>query len=174
VAESPPHQPTPLTQDELLGLFDGDTLFTDVSARVQLSFTNDDPLGTPTWSAWQDFTVGDISARAIRFRAILTSENPYATPGIVALSAEVDMPDRVESGDDITFTGSTTVTFPSAFKVAPAIGVALANLADGQRYAITSKTRTGFTITVFDTGGGTATNPVDLDYVAKGYGRQIT
>lgn len=30
VAEAPPHRPTPLTQDELLGLFDGDTVGRDV------------------------------------------------------------------------------------------------------------------------------------------------
>jgi hypothetical protein len=159
--------------DDRQGLFDGDSLFADVSARVQVSYTDDDPLGTPVWTAYQDFTVGDISARAFRFRAILTSDNPYASPAVVALSAEIDMPDRVEAENDITFTGTRVVTFPSAFKATPALGVALANLADGQRYVITNKTRAGFTIQVLNTGGGEATNPIQLDYVAKGYGRQI-
>ena len=159
--------------DMRAGDFDGDTIFTDVSAKVQISFTDDNPAGSPVWSAWQDFLVGDVAARALRFRAVLGTSNSSATPSVTALSAQVDMPDRVEAESDITFTGSRVVTFPVAFKAVPSLGVALANLTDGQRYAITSKTRTGFTITVYDTGGGVATNAVDLDYVAKGYGREL-
>ena len=154
------------------GVFDGDpTSYDTTSVRTQVSHTNDDPAGTPTWTAWKDFVVGDIDARAIRFRVILeTSSNTHA-PAIRELSATVDMPDRVESGDDITYTGSTTVTFTNAFKVAPAIGIA-ATLADGDRYVISGKSRTGFTITTY-TGGSVSTNAATFDYVAKGYGKEL-
>ena len=81
------------------------------------------------------------------------------------------MPDRVEADDDITYTGSQTVTFPAAFKVTPAIGIA-ATLADGDRYVISSKSRTGFTITTY-TGASVSTNPTTIDYVAKGYGKEL-
>ena len=156
------------------GFFDGDEgQFDTTSVRTQVSYTDDDPAGTPTWSAWQDFFVGDIAARAIRFRAVLVSTDSGATPAITQLTAYVDMPDRVESGSDISFTGSVNVTYPSSFKAIPAIGISLANLTSGQRYAITSKTSQGFTLTVYDSGGGVATNTVTLDYVAKGYGKGL-
>jgi hypothetical protein len=82
------------------------------------------------------------------------------------------MPDRVESASDITYTGTYAVTFPSAFKAAPAIGIA-ASLANGDRYVISGKSRTGFTITTY-TAGSVSTNPATFDYVAKGYGKELT
>jgi hypothetical protein len=154
------------------GLFDGDpTSFDTTSVRTQVSTTNDDPSGTPTWSAYRDFIVGDVNARALRFRAILESGSPSNAPAVRELSVEVDMPDRVEAADDITYTGSTTVTFPAAFKATPAIGIAAA-FADGDRYVISSKSRTGFTITTY-TGASVSTNPATIDYVAKGYGKEL-
>lgn len=155
------------------GDFDGDpTQFDTTTARTQVSYTDDDPAGSPTWSDWRDFIVGDISARAIRFRAALETSSDSATPAIRELTATVDMPDRVEADDDITYTGSTVVTFPSAFKATPAIGIAAA-LADGDRYVISGKSRTGFTITTY-TGGSVSSNAMTFDYVAKGYGKELS
>jgi len=155
------------------GDFDGDpSQFDTISARTQVSFTDDDPSGTPAWSDWQDFFVTDISARALRFRAVLESISTANAPKIDQLSVEVDMPDRVESEDDITYTGSHVVTFPSAFNAPPSIGIA-ASLADGDRYVISGKSRTGFTITTY-TGASVSTNAVTFDYVAKGYGKELS
>ena len=154
------------------GLFDGEaSAFDTTSVRTQVSTTNDDPAGTPTWSAYRDFLVGDINARALRFRAVLESGSPTNAPAVRQLSVEVDMPDRVEADDDITYTGSQVVTFPAAFKATPAIGIA-ATLADGDRYVISSKSRTGFTITTY-TGASVSTNSTTIDYVAKGYGKEL-
>ena len=156
------------------GFFDGENItFDDTEVSLELRHTTDDPTGTPTWSNWQTFSISDITARAFEFRVIMTSTNPNATPVVEELSVVVDMPDRVTSGQDITFTGTTNVTFPDAFKAVPAIGISLANLANGDRYTITNKTRSGFTMNTF-TGGSASTNPVTLDYVAKGYGKELT
>lgn len=158
--------------DAYLGDFDGDpTQFDTITARTQVSFTDNDPAGSPVWSDWHDFIVGDISARAIRFRAILATSSNSATPAIRSLTATVDMPDRVEAQSDIVYTGSQTVTFPAAFKVPPAIGIA-ASLSNGDRYVISGKTRAGFTIETF-TGAIPSTNATQFDYVAKGYGREL-
>jgi hypothetical protein len=160
--------------DSRAGQFDGDPdQFDTTSAKLQVRYTDNDPAGTPTWSAWQSFIVGDISARAMQFRVLMTSTSGTATPAVRALAAQIDMPERVQAQSDIAFTGTTNITFPSAFKDTPAIGIALANLADGERYTITSKSRTGFTITIYD-GLSVSTNSVDLDYVAKGYGKELT
>lgn len=155
------------------GDFDGDpTQFDTISARTQVSYTDDDPAGSPTWTGWRDFVVGDIAARAIRFRAILETTDANNAPAVRELTATVDMPDRVEADDDIIYTGSQVVTFPYAFKATPAIGIA-ASLADGDRYVISGKSRTGFTITTY-TGGSVSANSTTFDYVAKGYGKELT
>jgi hypothetical protein len=158
--------------DARLGDFDGDPAqFDTTSAKVQVATTDDDPDVDPTWSAWQDFIVGDLAARAIKFRAVLSTSSETSAPLVRGLTATVDMPDRIEADDDITFTGSQAISFPVPFKRTPAIGVAV-TLADGDRYAISSKTRSGFTITVY-TGASISTNAVTLDYVAKGYGKEL-
>jgi len=159
--------------DARLGNFDGDPAQFDVtSARFELRHTNDDPSGSPTYTSYQPFIVADITARAMQFRCILECTNGAASPAIRELRAEIDMPERTQSEVDITFTGTKSVTFPTKFKGVPAIGLSLANLADGERYVITNKTRAGFDIEVFS-GGSTSTNSVTLDYVAKGFGKEI-
>lgn len=159
--------------DDRLGDFDGDPAQFDVtSASFELRHTNDNPSGSPSWSNWQPFIVADITARAIEFRCILECTNGAASPAIRELRAEIDMPERTQSEVDITFTGTKSVTFPTKFKGVPAIGLSLANLADGERYVITNKTRAGFDIEVFS-GSSTSTNSVTLDYVAKGFGKEI-
>lgn len=159
--------------DARLGNFDGDPAQFDVtSARFELRHTNDDPSGSPTYTSYQPFIVADITARAMQFRCILECTNGAASPAIRELRAEIDMPERTQSQVDITFTGTKSVTFPTKFKGVPAIGLSLANLADGERYVITNKTRAGFDIEVFS-GSSTSTNSVTLDYVAKGFGKEI-
>ena len=160
--------------DSRAGVFDGDpTAFNDVSVSVEMRHTDDDPTGTPTYTDWSAFTVADVAARALQFRLLMTSTDTNVTPLVSALSASIDMPDRTEAQADITFTGTKAVTFPTAFKATPAIGLSLANLTDGDRYTITSKSRTGFTINTF-TAGSASTNAVTLDYVAKGFGKELS
>jgi hypothetical protein len=159
--------------DARLGDFDGDPAQFDVtSASFELRHTNDDPSGTPSWSNWQPFIVADITARAMEFRVKMTCSNAAASPAIRELRAEIDMPERTQSEVDITFTGTKSVTFPTKFKGVPALGISLANLADGERYVITNKTRAGFDIEIFS-GSSQSTNSVTLDYVAKGFGKEI-
>ena len=122
-----------------------------------------------TWGAWKTFVIGDYSARAFQWRVILTSSLPGVTPSISALSVTVDMPDRLESDNNVACgTGGLTVTFSPAFKATPAIAVADQNLATGDYKTITSITSSGFTIQYFNSSG----TPVarTFDWVARGYG----
>jgi hypothetical protein len=160
--------------DARLGLFDGDpAAFDGVTALVQVSTTRDDPaLPGADWSAWASFSVRDVTARGLRFRARLQSRNGMVAPAVRALSVRVDMPDRVERQSDLAVTGQLAVSYPAAFKAVPTLGVAVV-LADGDRYTISGKTRSGFTITIY-TGSTQSTNPATLDYVAAGYGKETT
>ena len=157
-----------------LGLFTGTTGdFGDTNVILQLATTDDDPAGTPTWSAWQDFIVGDYEARAFKFRAILNSETINATPNVSSLSVTADMPDRtIAVADTASGTGGKAMTFSPSFKTLSGLGISAQGLASGDYYDITSKTATGFTIEFFNS--GTTSIDKTFDYVAKGYGKITT
>lgn len=159
--------------DDRLGDFDGDpTAFDDVDVHMEYRVTNDDPSGSPTWSSWQRFFVADVQGRAFEFRAKLSSTDLNASPQVQQLTAIVDMPDRVASGEDIVSSaGATNITFDNAFKNVPAIGIAAQGMQTGDYYEISSKTRSGFIIT-FRNSSGTAISRT-FDYVAKGYGKEV-
>ena len=156
--------------DAATGNFDGDAQAEDdTNVELLVSVTDDDPSGSPTWSDYSQFFVGDYKARALRFRAKLTSTDGQATPGVTALSVTVDMPDRVVSDADVASgAGAKAVTFSPAFKDLQGLGISAQNLNSGDYYAITSKSATGFTITFYNS-SNTAVDRT-FDYVAKGYG----
>jgi hypothetical protein len=78
--------------DSFAGLFDdftGGAQKDDTNVVVYIATTNDNPAGTPTWSAWQELKVGDFYARAARFRVDLSSQSANITPSINSLVAKV-------------------------------------------------------------------------------------
>jgi hypothetical protein len=160
--------------DDRQGDFEGDVnAFDGTDVQIQARHTQDDPAGSPTWSAWQSFAVTDIRARAIQFRAKLSTTDEQATPKVTQLSVSVDMTDRTVSGNDIVSgAGAKVVTFAQGFRETPAIGIGAQDMQTGDYYEITSKSRAGFTIT-FKNSSGTAVSR-SFDYVAKGYGVELS
>ncbi len=156
--------------DDRQGLFDGDpNVFDDCNVELYISTTEDDPAGTPTWTAYRQFFVGDYKARAYRFRARLTSEGGESSPAVTSLSVTVDMPDRVAYDNDIiSGAGAKVVAFAPAFKASPAIAITAQNLSQGDYFTITSKSSSGFTITFYDSGANAVSRT--FDWVARGYG----
>ena len=159
--------------DDREGQFDGDiSTFGDVNVELQIARTRDDPSsGSPTYTAFQKFNVGDYIGRGFKFRAVLKSDDLEATPKVTQLSVTVDMPDRVYSEKDIASTTSTSgkaVTFSPAFKEIDGIGISASNLTSGDYYVITSKSATGFTIEFFNSSNATVDRT--FDYVVRGYG----
>ena len=79
--------------DDAVGLFDnlgGNAQFADTDVITYVSFTQDDPAGSPTWSDYTPIKIADISARAFRFKIKLTSTSNNVTPSISALTAYVE------------------------------------------------------------------------------------
>lgn len=163
------------------GDWDGDVV-SKVNAHLMLRRTDDDPTGTPTWSAWQEFVNGTFKGRAFQFRADLEST-------AIDQNILVD-----ELGYDATFqrvtqqsttaiasgAGSYTVTFPNPFWTGtaslggvnaylPSIGVTGQNLGSGEYFEISGVSGTGFTVT-FRNSGGTAINR-NFNWSAVGYGK---
>lgn len=160
--------------DDREGVFDGDVnAFDDVDVWVEARTTEDDPTGTPTWSSWQRFDVSDFKARAMEFRAKLTTIDEQATPAVSFLQVQLDMGERTESGEDIASgVASKAVTFTRPFIQTPAIGIGAQDLQTGDYYVLSSKSRTGFTITFYDSTDTIVSRT--FDYVAKGIGREVT
>ena len=98
----------------------------------------------------------------------------YVSPEITQLSVKVDMPDRIERGDDLTVpVAGTTVTFSPQFKEIPAVAITIQDGDVDDRIEFTSKTAGEFTFKVYN---GTSAAYVErtFDYIASGYGRKNT
>ncbi len=139
------------------------------SVQLQLRTTADDPSGTPAWSAWMPFVVGDYTARGFEFRAQLASYTDHVTPVISALSVDIDMPDRTTSARNIVSDAAgSPVSFAPAFRATPAVAITPYNMATGDYYAVTALSAAGFSIRFYNSAGTGISRT--FDYIAKGYG----
>lgn len=141
---------------------------------LQVATTNDDPDAPGAiWEGWQDFIVGDYSARGFKFRVRFNSDDPLVAVVLQALSITVDMPDRIEKGDDILCpVGGVLINFAPPFMAKPAIVVDGQELPTGARSVRTAAGPSGFHQQFVDAAG----NPiaVSFDYHAAGYGRDVS
>ena len=144
--------------------FDGDTP-ANCDAHLEIA-TSDDNV---TYTAFQNFVIGNYTARYFKFRVFLTSRDLASTPVVSQVSVTIDMPDRIFSGNDITSgAGTYTITFTNPFKsVNYAVGITGEDLATGDFFLVENKTISGFDLT-FKNSGGTAISRT-FDYIAKGF-----
>lgn len=158
---------------DLVENMDGTTGSSAWSVKLQLRFTSDDPAGAPVWSAWQDFIIGQYTARAFQFRLYLRSEQVGISPYVYTLRITVDMPDRTEGMEGLMSLDSdapeTAVTYPNgAFRALPALAITAQSLSTGDYYTITGQSVSGFKIAFFNAAGARVTRK--FDYIAKGFG----
>ena len=137
--------------------FDG-TDANDVDAQLFVRTTQDDPSGSPTYSAFQNFTSGTFRARGFQFRTVLTSKDPAQDIRVFQLGYSAKFQRRVEqSSSVITSSGLTTVPFSAPFFVGtaalggansnlPAVNVTAQNLASGDFFEISNITASNFQI----------------------------
>lgn len=132
--------------------------------------TSQQAINANVWSEWKELRLAASRARSFQFRAILTSDLSGTTPLIQKLSITIDMPDRTESGDNITSAiGGTIITFDNgAFNVVPAVVVTGDNLNTGDYYRKTSQTASTARIEFFNSSNASISRT--FDYVASGYG----
>jgi hypothetical protein len=143
-----------------------------VNAATYVRTTQDDPSGTPTWSAWREFSNAIVRGRGFQFKTLATSTDPTQNIIIEELGAAMELQQRTEQSATLTSgAGTYTVTFTNAFYEAPSVGVTGFNMVTGDYFAISSVTRTGFQVT-FRNSAGTAVSR-QFTYTAIGFGRQI-
>ena len=139
--------------------------------KLQVSYTSDDPT-LDNWSEWQEFVVGDYSARAFRFRLLLYAYRPYLLVQVSQLSINIDMPDRIISMQDVVCPAAgMRVDFSPAFWALKALAVDGQDMVAGDYKTITSKDENGFDLRFFSsTGTGVERT---FDAIATGYGQEV-
>jgi len=144
--------------------FDGDTP-SHSNAYIKIATSDDNS----TYTAFQNFVIGNYTARYFKFKVVLTSSDLASTPVVEEVTVTIDMPDRIFSGNDITSgAAAKTVTFTNPYKsVNYAVGITAEDMATGDFFIVESKTINGFNVT-FKNSGGTAVSKT-FDYIAKGY-----
>ena len=78
--------------DSIPGFWDdwtGGSQYDDIDVVTYISFTSQDPAGTPAWSPYQPFKAGDFYGRAFRFKIDLESDTSGVSPSISGLTARV-------------------------------------------------------------------------------------
>ncbi|MFZ9273212.1 MAG: host specificity protein J, partial [Ilumatobacteraceae bacterium] len=153
-----------------------------VNAVLKVRTTDDNPSGTPTWSAYQEFISGTYKARAFQFRAELQSNDVSQNILIDELGYTATLQRRTENSNATIASGAgaKAVTFDKPFFVGtatlggvntylPSIGITALNMGSGEYFEVTSISSTGFTVT-FKNSGGTAVDR-NFNWSAVGYGR---
>lgn len=124
------------------------------------------------YTAWEPFAAGTLEFRAIQYRLLMTTNMPNVTPEVSELTVTVDMPDRIERGEDIAVNAVTgaTITYPQAFRDDPAVVITIQDGDANDEIEYVYKNASGFQIKIWNT---TAASYVSrsIDFVASGYGR---
>ena len=151
---------------------DADDL-SDTDVQLFVRSSNDDPSGSPTYGTWEPFVNNTARGRAFQFKAVATSSNVAQNPLIEQLGVKVRLQRRTEQQRNITSgAGAKTITFPSAFRSVPSIGITAQDFDGGDYFQLSSISRTGFTVT-FKNSSDTIISKV-FDYQAVGHGKEIT
>jgi hypothetical protein len=144
--------------------FDGD-VGANCNAHIEIATSDDNS----TFTAFQNFVIGDYTARYYKFRVVLTSSDLASTPVVSAVTVTIDMQDRIFSGNDITSgAGTKTVVFTNPYKtVNYALGITGEDMATGDFFTVSNKTINGFDV-LFKNSGGTNVSRT-FDFIAKGF-----
>ena len=144
--------------------FDGDAP-ANSDAHLEIA-TSDDNV---TFTSFQTFVIGNYTARFLKFRLVLTSSDLASTAVVSEATVTVDMPDRIQSDNDIVSGTSTkTVTFSSPFKsTSYAVGITMEDANTGDFFTVSNKTVNSFDV-LFKNSSGTNISRT-FDFIAKGF-----
>ena len=122
---------------------------------------------------WRRFTVTDFTGYMFWFRVHVRTHRSDINVTVSTAVVNVDMLDRIDSDQNVTAgSGGLGVSFSPAFKVTPDLAITQDDVSQGDRYTITNRTRSGFTIRFWDSGDTAVSR--DFDWMARGYGYEAT
>lgn len=150
--------------EEVTGVSDGDW-----SLSVFLRTTEDDPAGSPTWSAWAPFEAGDRRLRAAEVRIDVETADTNVGVLLSSIATEIDMPDRIESAGGVAVgSGGLSVSFGRPFRELRGVVLQVVGGAAGDYAEPSSEAVTGFTATVRSAAGTAKAGTIN--WAAAGYG----
>ena len=162
--------------------FDG-TAAEKVNGALLVRTTNDNPSGSPTFSAFNKFQSGTFRARAFEFKTQLETDDTNENILIQELGVDAFMQARTEQSTTLITSGAgaknvvfaapyftgTSAIGGSTSAYPPSIGITAQNMASGDFFEVTNITGAGFTVT-FKNSSNTAVSR-NFSYSAVGYGR---
>ena len=113
---------------------------------------------------------GRYTGRTFQFKLDLSSEYNDQTPLVDELGYELLFENRTESNSFDSGAGAKAVTYSKAFYQTPKLGITASNMASGDYYVISSESRTGFSITFFNSSNAAIDRT--FSYQANGFGAE--
>ena len=160
--------------------FDGTTAL-DVNAEMLVRVTQDDPSGSPTYSAFQTFANGTYKGRGFQFRTNLTSDDAIQDIRVSELGYTASLQRRTEQGNvTASGAGAKAITFTHPFFVGtasllgantnlPSVGINAQNMASGDYFEVSSISGTGFTVHFKNSSNASIDR--NFTYQAVGFGK---
>ncbi len=160
--------------------FDGATA-TEVNAEMLVRVTQDNPSGSPTYTAFQTFANGTYKGRGFQFRAKLTSNDVAQDIKVSEIGYTASLQRRTEQGN-VTASGTSakSVTFTNPFFVGtssllgantnlPSVGINAQNMASGDFFEVSGVSGTGFTVHFKNSSNASVDR--NFTYQAVGFGK---
>ena len=159
-----------LTVSNVLALTDllSNALGTKVTITPQIALGDN----AGVFGAWQTYLPGYYNARYFKARVLIETSDININVQVTDFIISVDVPDRVDTGQVITATGGSTVTYVAPFlggatgMSVPAVQLTIVNASAGDDIILTNETLTGFTVQVLNGGSGVART---VNWLAQGY-----
>ena len=134
---------------------------------MQIATTNDDPSGSPSFTDYQDFRLGNYYGRAFKFKMNVTTGDTTHQVYVSALSASASSYMKIDSAQNTTSSSALSVSFGETFVQTPQIAITAQNMVSGDYYTISSLTSSGFAITFFNSSNSAIART--FDYLARGF-----
>lgn len=153
--------------DDHPGLWDGEDL-DKLKVKLFIRTTDDDPFGTPTWTPYREFIVGDFTARGFDFKIEVISEFNHLNVKISKLIACVDVPDKTDADTALSSTGAdVTVPYNLNFVTPPFVNATIIEEDSGDYFRLLNVTADSFDFSIFANNNQRIAK--QINWIAKGF-----
>jgi len=144
------------------------------NASIQVQVRTNDSATGGTWSAWSLLTIGSYTTRRLQFRLNIITSDANTAVSVDKLHIDLDKKDIIKTGTSTSSSsGNTTVTFATPYyagisgTVVPRVGFQVIGGNAGDNVVITSRTKTGFTFSVYNSGGSRVVRTIDYQAIGQ-------
>ena len=163
--------------------FDGASA-NSTNVEIQLRSTEDNPSGSPTYTAYNQFSHGTFKGRAFQFRLKLKTDDVAQNVAVQQAGVKAFLKSRTETSSSVIASGTSAkaVTFASPFFTGtssiggsttaylPTVNITIQNMQSGDFFVLPSINNTGFTVEIRN--GASLVNR-NFTYQAVGFGKGV-